>query len=51
MIRLLGPVRGKRVLELGCGAGDTAVRFAQQGATVIGVDSSAEHIASARTAL
>ncbi|MGZ6996241.1 MAG: class I SAM-dependent methyltransferase [Acidimicrobiia bacterium] len=50
VIRLLGPIRGKRVLELGCGAGDTAVQFAQQGATVIGVDSSAEHIASARAA-
>ena len=49
MIRLLGPLRGKRLLELGCGTGDASVRFAQQGATVIGVDGSAENIARART--
>ena len=42
VIRLLGAVRGKRVLELGCGTGEAAVAFAQQGATVIGVDGSAE---------
>jgi SAM-dependent methyltransferase len=47
-VRLLGSVRGKRLLELGCGTGDSSVRFAQQGATVIGVDSSAENIARAR---
>jgi len=50
VFRLLGPVRGKRVLELGCGTGDTAVRFVQQGATVIGVDASAESIVDARAA-
>lgn len=50
MVRLLGNVRGKRVLELGCGTGEAAVRFAQEGATVIGVDGSAEHIANARAA-
>jgi SAM-dependent methyltransferase len=49
-VRLLGPLRGKRLLELGCGTGDSSVRFAQQGATVIGVDSSADNIARARTA-
>jgi SAM-dependent methyltransferase len=50
VIRLLGSVRGKRVLELGCGNGDAAVRFARDGATVIGVDGSAESIAAARAA-
>jgi SAM-dependent methyltransferase len=50
VVRLLGNVRGKRVLELGCGTGEAAVRFAQEGATVIGVDGSAEHIANARAA-
>src|SRR6478735_2617833 len=50
VVRLLGPVKGKRVLELGCGTGDTAVRFAREGATVIGVDSSADRIAAARAA-
>jgi SAM-dependent methyltransferase len=48
--RLLGPVKAKRVLELGCGRGDAAVRFAQEGATVIGIDNAAEHIADARAA-
>jgi SAM-dependent methyltransferase len=50
VVRLLGPVKGKRVLELGCGTGDTAVRFAREGATVIGVDGSADRIAAARAA-
>lgn len=49
-VRLLGSLRGKRLLELGCGTGDSSVRFAQQGATVIGVDASAENIARARAA-
>jgi SAM-dependent methyltransferase len=50
LARLLGSVRGKRVLELGCGNGDAAVRFVLQGATVIGVDNSAASIAEARAA-
>ena len=50
MVRLLGNIRGKRVLELGCGTGEAAVKFAQAGATVIGVDGSAAHIAHARAA-
>jgi SAM-dependent methyltransferase len=49
-IRLLGRVRGKRLLELGCGPGDHAVDFARGGATVIAVDGSADHIARAREA-
>jgi SAM-dependent methyltransferase len=48
-VRLLGPLRGKRLLELGCGTGDSSVQFARQGATVIGVDASAENIARARS--
>lgn len=48
VIRLLGSVRGKRVLELGCGTGEAAITFAQQGATVIGIDGSAGGIADAR---
>lgn len=50
MVGLLGAVGGKRVLELGCGSGDEAIRFALQGATVIGIDESPEHIADAREA-
>jgi SAM-dependent methyltransferase len=47
-IRLLGRVGGKRLLELGCGTGEAAVSFAQQGATVIAVDGSAASITRAR---
>jgi SAM-dependent methyltransferase len=49
-LRLAGRVGGKRVLELGCGTGESAVRFALRGATVIGVDAAPECIAEARAA-
>jgi ubiquinone/menaquinone biosynthesis C-methylase UbiE len=41
-------VRGKRVLELGCGAAQCSIAFAKQGATAIGVDFSAQQLAAAR---
>jgi SAM-dependent methyltransferase len=40
--------RGKRVLEVGCGAGTDLVRFAKGGALVSGVDLSASAIALAK---
>jgi len=40
--------RGKRVLDVGCGAGTDLVRFARGGAIVSGVDLSASAIALAR---
>ena len=40
--------QGKRVLEVGCGAGTDLVRFAQGGAIVTGVDLSSSAIALAR---
>jgi SAM-dependent methyltransferase len=40
--------RGKRVLEVGCGAGTDLVRFAKSGAIVTGVDLSPSAIALAR---
>jgi SAM-dependent methyltransferase len=40
--------RGKRVLDVGCGAGTDLVRFARGGAIVSGVDISASAIALAR---
>ena len=40
--------RGKRVLDVGCGAGTDLVRFARAGAVVSGVDLSASAIALAR---
>jgi SAM-dependent methyltransferase len=48
--RLLGEIRGKRVVELGCGDGARAVQLARQGASVIAVDPSAEAVARTRQA-
>jgi SAM-dependent methyltransferase len=46
--RLCGDVRGKRVLELGCGAAQCSIAFAKQGAIAIGVDFSGEQLTIAR---
>jgi len=46
--RLLGDLKGKRVLELGCGTAQRCIAFARQGATAIGVDFSAELIGAAK---
>jgi SAM-dependent methyltransferase len=48
-LHLLPPYTGKRVVDLGCGAGPAAVAFALTGAArTIAVDSSADQIAAAR---
>jgi 2-polyprenyl-3-methyl-5-hydroxy-6-metoxy-1,4-benzoquinol methylase len=47
-LRLLGPIEGKRVLELGCGGGTMTVAMAKQGARVIAVDDSLQQVAHAR---
>lgn len=47
-LRLLGDLKGRRVLDLGCGAAQASIACAKQGATVIGVDSSAEQLTLAR---
>lgn len=47
-LRLLGNLAGKRVLDLGCGAAQSSIAFAKQGAIAIGVDFSGEQIAQAR---
>jgi SAM-dependent methyltransferase len=47
-LRLLGDLRGKRVLDLGCGSGAGAIAFAQHGAMVIALDTSDERLAQAR---
>jgi ubiquinone/menaquinone biosynthesis C-methylase UbiE len=49
-LRLLGNLEGRRVLDLGCGAGHNAIALARQGAKVIGVDASSEQVAEARAA-
>jgi hypothetical protein len=47
-LRLVGDVKGKRVLDLGCGTGDAAITFAKRGAVVIAVDPSVERLGRAR---
>jgi SAM-dependent methyltransferase len=47
-LRLVGDVRGKRVLDLGCGRGENAVACARQGAHVIAIDHSGDALAAGR---
>jgi SAM-dependent methyltransferase len=49
-LRLLPEVRGRDVLELGCGAGQWSVWLAGQGARVTGLDLSAAQLGHARRA-
>ena len=46
--RLLGDLKGKRVLELGCGGAQCSIAFVKQGAHAIGIDFSSEQLAFAR---
>lgn len=48
LIDLLAPRPGERVLDLGCGHGTLTEQLAARGATVVGVDASAEQVAAAR---
>lgn len=45
---LLDPKPGERILDVGCGEGTLTKRIIERGATVLGIDSSAEMIAAAR---
>lgn len=47
-LRLLGEVRGKDVLELGCGAARWSVALSQRGARVVGLDLSSKRLEQAR---
>src|SRR5215831_13200095 len=40
LLAMIGPVRGRRVLDLACGQGVVARQLAELGAEVVGVDSS-----------
>lgn len=50
VLRLLGPLEGRRVLNLGCGAGHGAIAVARMGAHTIAVDPSPLQIAATRRA-
>lgn len=47
---LLDPRPGERILDVGCGDGALTLRIGERGASVVGVDSSAELVAAARAA-
>jgi SAM-dependent methyltransferase len=47
-LRLCGDVKGKRVLDLGCGSGENAIAFSKDGAHVIALDRSAAQLSLAR---
>jgi trans-aconitate methyltransferase len=50
LVELLTPRPGERILDLGCGTGHLTARIAEVGATVVGLDRSAEMLAQARAA-
>lgn len=43
-LQLIGPVAGKRVLEVGCGGAQASIAFAERGAVVTAVDFAASEI-------
>jgi len=47
-LQLTGDVRGKHVLEIGCGGGQCSIAFAKRGAVVTGIDLSDKQIEFAR---
>ena len=50
VLELLQPQPGERILDVGCGTGHLTAKIAESGATVLGLDSSDEMIATAREA-
>ena len=48
VVELLAPQPGERILDLGCGDGPLSLAIAEMGASVVGVDASAEQIEAAR---
>jgi trans-aconitate methyltransferase len=50
VLTLLNPQPGERILDLGCGTGHLTQQIAAKGAQVVGLDRSAEMLATARAA-
>ncbi len=50
LIAAVGPMEGRRVLDLGCGSGTASVAIARRGARVIAVESSTARLTQARHA-
>jgi len=48
MFRFIGDVKGKKVLDFGCGTGNFSVELAKRGAKVTGVDISSELLKTAK---
>lgn len=48
VVALLDPKPGERILDLGCGDGPLALELAELGCEVVGVDASADMVASAK---
>ena len=47
-LQLIGPVAGKRVLEIGCGGAQASIAFAKRGAVVTAIDVASSEIEFAR---
>jgi len=48
VLQLAGDLRGRRVLDIGCGDGTFSLALAERGAAVVGIDASADMIEAAR---
>ena len=48
VLGLLAPRAGEKILDLGCGDGSLTERIIDSGASVVGVDASAEQVAAAK---
>src|SRR5688572_18329527 len=48
LIDVLAPAPGERILDVGCGTAHLTAKIANAGATVVGIDASADMVARAR---